>query len=364
LGQTYWEETMTRNFLLINIIFFLTCGLVFSEDDKIFIRGQNDPISAYIEKETEIDISFRDMKSNSKRKVTFINIRKVVYSDANAAYKIAIDAFTAKNYKYAARKFSDALKSQKSSRGNWHSYYIPWYYYNTQYQLYLRSERKSEVAVKLVSGFEKFSKKFPKTRFTGAAQVIVGDLYLQLKKFPEAKKVYIELSKRSQVKNVVAKAKYGLVNLYKEEGDFDKAIDLGKQVVKAKQVSTELLQLMSEMMIVKKQYEQANTLAKSVLKTDKIPSSLKGAALELKGISSIYMQDYEQALEDLLLSKLIYPNSKIKGGTLEMYLAINIKILMDKFKSDFPSWEYQNKYDSYYRVINDKQRKFVKNFKL
>jgi len=364
MGKTYWEEIMIRKLLLINISFLILCGALIADDDKIYMRGQKEPIAAFISKETETDISFRDMSSNSKRKITFLNIRKVVYSDANATYKIAIDAFTAKNYKYAARKFSDALKSQRSSRGNWHSYYIPWYYYNTQYQLYLKSDKKSAVAEKLISGFEKFSKKFPKTRFTGAAKIIIGDLYVQLKKYPEAKKVYTELSKSSRVKGIVAKAKYGLVNLYKQEGNFDKAIDLGKQVVKANQVSKELLEIMSEMMILKKQYEQANSLANAILKNDKILSSIKGAALELRGISSVYLGNNEQALEDMLISKLIYSSTKKKGGPLEMYLAINIKILMDKQKSDYPSWEYQSKYDSYYRAIDDKQRKFVKSFKL
>jgi tetratricopeptide (TPR) repeat protein len=356
---------MKMRFLYLSL-FALTysVGMLSATDDLIYLRGKNEPVKGFINKESETEIYFKDLSAGSTRKLSFSVIRKIVYGDANTDYKIALDAFHVGNYKYASRKFSDARRSQKQSRGNWHKYYIPWYYYHTQYKLFLQGGKDVKIAEKIITGIEKFVGLFPKSRFTGVAQITIGDMYFKLKKFKEAKKAYSDIAKKSKNKAAVAKAKFGLVNLYKTEGDYGKAIELGKQVVKANQYSSELISALNLMMVTKKQYDQANAIAKYILSKDKLPSSIKEAAHEMRGISSVYLGKNEEALEDLLLSKLVYSSKKSSNSNLNMYLAINIQILMEKNKKEYPSWEYKSKYDSFYRSISSKQKTFVKSFKI
>ena len=175
-------------------------GMLSATDDLIYLRGKNEPVKGFINKESETEIYFKDLSAGSTRKLSFSVIRKIVYGDANTDYKIALDAFHVGNYKYASRKFSDARRSQKQSRGNWHKYYIPWYYYHTQYKLFLQFGKDVKIAEKIITGIEKFVGLFPKSRFTGVAQITIGDMYFKLKKFKEAKKAYSDIAKKSKNK--------------------------------------------------------------------------------------------------------------------------------------------------------------------
>lgn len=354
---------MMRSFKLIVTFVLVYSSLVAAnKDDLIYLKGKKDPVAVFIDKESDKEVVFKDLATGAKQKMPIGRVDKIIYKDSHATFISGMSALKTKNYSYALRKFKEAKKLQKKSRGNWHTYYIPWYFNYSLYHSFLKSksEKNGKIAVKL---FKQYKDKYPKTRFASEASVYIANIQLALGDFKGAQETYEKILKTTKSANAKARASFGLVNIFKSKGEFDKGITLGKKVVNDGQVSRDLLSLLSMMMMKKNQQQEALKMAEAILKTAKLSSDVKGAAFELKGVSLVHMKKYEEALNNLLYSKLEFPAAKEKMSNLNLYLALTIKILMEKKGNVYEAWEYTRKYQGFYNTLSNKQRLFIKKFK-
>ena len=91
-----------------------------------------------------------------------------------------------------------------------------------------------------------------------------------------------------------------------------------------------------------REYAKAYRLTSSLIgKGDK---DAKKKVHELKGCSAFHEKKYSEALEDLLMSQLLYGTEENASSRLKVYLAATIHVLMKLKPSEYGEWEYNTPY--------------------
>ena len=84
---------------------------------------------------------------------------------------------------------------------------------------------------------------------------------------------------------------------------------------------------------------------------------------ELKGCAAFQLKKYEEALDDLLRSSILYAKDGNESSRVNLYLFATFKALKASNSENFPDWQYKNKMAECYRKMSVADQNILKTFK-
>lgn len=347
-------------YLFLFICFLLTFSSLYSAQDLLRLKGGKD-VEVFVVKESKNQIEFKNISDGILQRKPCSEIERLVYKDADKSFVRGMQFLDAGNYIGAIGKFSAASKAMKSSRGNWHTSYIPYF---IAYSAYMASKENAKLKKKSLQLLNKFIENHPQSRFAIMAKQFSGELYLLDKRYTEARQVYEGILDSEKDANAIAIAKVGLATAYRKEGKTDKALGMLMTFVDSGKITGNLMELLIKLLLEDEKAYKKGFQVSSKLMKQKSRREIKAKIYELRGCSQLHLKKYEAAFDDLLRAELLYANPKQKSSRVNLYLAMSLKALMKLSPEKYPDWEYQNHYYSYLRKMSEEERKIENKFKI
>lgn len=322
------------------LIWCSLASLSWAAEDMITIKGKQ-PREVLVVKEDSTSVTTKDLQTGATQRFKDEDVLKVVYKDAHPTFVRALEAIDAKNWPFAFQNISAALKSQKSSKNNWHDLYFSYYTAKILNEL---SKSQANLAKNAEGFLKKFIAKGKNSRFYDDAHFELAELYMRTKRFDDARKILTAIEKASSSQIVKGKAQSEAARTYLFAGDVAKALEMGMGLIKAGVVNEGIMEVFASALVDKgREYDKAYKLASALEGKSEDPDANRKVH-ELKGCAAFHLKKYDEGLEDLLKAQLLYGEEETASGRLNVYLASTIHVLMKIKPSEYGAWEYNPPY--------------------
>jgi len=199
---------------------------------------------------------------------------------------------------------------------------------------------------------KKYLQKFENGNFSVNAHFYMGDCYNRKDQTEKALKHFdyvLEKPNNAFTEQALAAA----MELYRQQGEIDKAIEHFKKMEKIAEVHANLIRARTGLMRMyfeKKEYENAVEAADKVLHTEKINAREKREAKYIKGKSFFQLKQYDNAMKNF---RLIADEVKSEEGAEAKYRIAQIYFKDDKYKlarTEIFDFVQQNSSEEYWKA--------------